>query len=297
MICPAIATASRTSARKIQSWNAIWCAAIEASPKRVATAPARTNESISDVVRTKIHFPSESTRRASASRTARLARLEPPQHDDDERRAHPQLRDRRPPRRPRDPPVEAVDEEQLEEDVRDVAGDEDDERRAQVGDAAEVALRPECEERGREPDRGDAQVRDGEVRRLALSAHERDELRRERGHQRRDRDAEGEREPDRLRAEPARGLRLSRSAGARDLRGRPVLQEVEDREDAAEDGERDAERRELRPAEVADDRGVDEEVERLRRERAQRRKREAEDLAVVPGAQPHAVREASIVAS
>ena len=84
---------------------------------------------------------------------ARLAGLEPPQHDDHERGAHPELRDRRPPRRARDPPVEAVDEEQLEEHVRDVAGDEDDERRAQVGDPAEVALRPECEERGREADR------------------------------------------------------------------------------------------------------------------------------------------------
>ena len=31
---PAIAIASRTKARKIQSWNAIWCAASEASPKR-----------------------------------------------------------------------------------------------------------------------------------------------------------------------------------------------------------------------------------------------------------------------
>ena len=41
---PAIAIASSTSARKIQSWNAIWCAPIAASPKRAATAPATTNE-------------------------------------------------------------------------------------------------------------------------------------------------------------------------------------------------------------------------------------------------------------
>ena len=48
-----------------------------------------------------------------------------------------------------------------------------------------------------------------------------------------------------------------------------------------------AERRQLRPAEMADDRRVDEEVERLGRERAQRRDGELEDLAVVLGAQPH----------
>ena len=98
MICPAIATESRTSARKIQSWNATWCAAIEASPKRVATAPARTNESMSAVVRMKIHLPSERTRRASASPHRCLAGRQPPEHDDDERSAHSELRDQPSPR-------------------------------------------------------------------------------------------------------------------------------------------------------------------------------------------------------
>ncbi len=98
---------------------------------------------------------------------ARLAGCEVPQHDDDERRPHSELRDRRPPRRARDAPVEAVDEQHLEEDVRDVAGDQDDERRAQVGDPAKVALRAEREERRGEADRRDAQVRHGVVRRLA----------------------------------------------------------------------------------------------------------------------------------
>ena len=121
---------------------------------------------------------------------------------------------------------------------------------------------------------------------------------REHGEERRDGDAEREREPDRLRAEPPRRLLLAGSARARDLRGRPVLEEVEDRERAAEDRERDAERGELRPAEVPDDRGVDEEVERLRRERAQRREREPEDLAVVPVERSLTrARVASIVAS
>src|SRR5206468_12860513 len=71
------------------------------------------------------------------------------------------------------------------------------------------------------------------------------------------------------------------------LRGRAVLEEVEDRERPAEDRERDAESRELLATEVADDRGVDEQVHRLRCERSQRRKRERDDLAVVAGAKPH----------
>ena len=86
---------------------------------------------------------------------ARLAGLEPPQHDDHERRTHAELRDRRPPGRAGDTPIEAVDEEQLEEDVRDVPGDQDDQRRPQVGDAAKVPLRSEREEGRREPDGGD----------------------------------------------------------------------------------------------------------------------------------------------
>jgi len=53
------------------------------------------------------------------------------------------------------------------------------------------------------------------------------------------------------------------------------------------DGEHGAdqrERRELRRPEVADDRRVDEQVQRLGRERAERRQGEPEDLAVVGGA-------------
>ena len=61
----------------MKSWNAIWCAPIAASPNRVATAPARTNELISAAVRMKIHFPSESTRRASASRGRASPALSP----------------------------------------------------------------------------------------------------------------------------------------------------------------------------------------------------------------------------
>ena len=102
----------------------------------------------------------------------------------------------------------------------------------------------------------------------------------------------------RLRAEPPRGL------APPPLRRRratcavvPYWRKLKIANSAAEDGERDPERGELRPAEVADDRRVDEEVERLRRERAQRREREPEDLAVVLGAEPHAGRVAAIVAS
>jgi hypothetical protein len=56
---------------------------------------------------------------------------------------------------------------------------------------------------------------------------------------------------------------------------------VEHRERAAEDGSREAERGQLRPPQMPDDAGVDEDVKRLRRERAEGREGQPEDLTVV----------------
>ncbi len=212
---------------------------------------------------------------------ARVGTLHPPQDHDHERRPHPELRDRGSRGGAGDPPVEPVHEEHLEDDVHHVSGDHDDERRSQVGDPAQVALAAEREKRRGEPDRGDTEVRDGVVGGVSLPAHERDERLCEHGDEPRHRDPEREGEPDRLGAEPPCRLGLSGSARAGDLRGRPVLEEVEDREGAAEDGRGDPERGELRPSQVADDGRVDEQVERLGGERAQRGNRELEDLAVV----------------
>ena len=107
--------------------------------------------------------------------------------------------------------------------------DHDHERRPQVGDAPQVPLPAEREEREREPERRDPHVRDGVVGGVALDAHQLDDLRRERDHAGGDREAEAERQPERLRAEAVRDLRLPRSRRAPDLRRRPVLEEVEDR--------------------------------------------------------------------
>ena len=107
----------------------------------------------------KIHFPSERTRRASASRTAASPGASRRSTTTTKAAPIPSCAIAVPHAEPGDPPVEAVDEQQLENEVRDVPGDEDDERRPQVGDTAQVALRAEREERGREADRGDAQVR------------------------------------------------------------------------------------------------------------------------------------------
>jgi hypothetical protein len=86
---------------------------------------------------------------------------------------------------------------------------------------------------------------------------------------------------------------LARPGGAGHLRGRAVLEEVEHREHGQR-GRRRAQRGQLRAAEMPDDRRVDEDVERLRGERAERRRREAQDAAVVGRPKPRAARRAGV---
>jgi hypothetical protein len=71
---------------------------------------------------------------------------------------------------------------------------------------------------------------------------------------------------------------------ARHARRGAVGEEVEDRERRAHHGGGDGQRGELRRAEVADDRGVDEHVERLGGQRPERGHGQAQDLAVVGAA-------------
>ena len=203
------------------------------------------------------------------------------QHPDEEREPHPCLRDRRAGSGALDPPAEAVDEQRHEHDVHAVRDDLDQERRAEVGDPAEVALPSEQEERERQPEHRDLQVLDGVLRGLPVDADQPDE--RLCGEPEGDCDGgpEREREPERLRAEAVRCLPRTCTDRARHLRGRSVREEVEHREGAAQQEPGGAERRELRGAEVADDRRVDEHEGRLCGERPEREDGEAKDLAVV----------------
>src|SRR5581483_3968123 len=102
-------------------------------------------------------------------------------------------------------------------------------------------------------------------------------------------DADPERRPERLRREPRRALLLSGAGRPGQDRGRSVGEEVEDRECAGEHRPGETERRDLRPAEVPDDRRVCEDVQRLGCERAERRQCKAADLAVVGRAKTHRV--------
>ncbi len=94
-------------------------------------------------------------------------------------------------------------------------------------------------------------------------------------------EADPQRDPQGLRRQPGRPILLAGAGRTRHNRRRPVGQEVEDRERAREDDPGEAEGCDLRAAEVAHDRGVYEDIERLCGQRAQRRQREVEDLPVV----------------
>ena len=93
------------------------------------------------------------------------------------------------------------------------------------------------------------------------------------------------REPGTVDAQRGRGATVGGADLAGDRCRRRVREEVEDGERRGEDGARDGEPGELAGAELADDRSVDEDVERLGRERPERRERQPPDLGVV-GAAP-----------
>ncbi len=99
-------------------------------------------------------------------------------------------------------------------------------------------------------------------------------------------DAERDREPQSGDALFGRGAAVARADAARDCGRRAVGEEVEDPEHRVEDRAGDAEPAERMSSEVADDGGVGEHVQRLGGERAERRDREPQDLAVALARRP-----------
>jgi len=167
--------------------------------------------------------------------------------------------------------VKPVDEDDLEDDVQSIRRHDDLQRPAQVRDASQVALPGERDEGCRQSERADSEVEERELSRMPVAAEAAEERRRERLTHRDQHHTDRERDPERLCGKPRRPLVPACTARAGDDGRRPVGQEVEDRERACEHRPGEPERGQLRPTEMADDRRVDEHVQRLGGERAERR--------------------------
>ena len=211
-------------------------------------------------------------------RTQQLAR---------EGRAHARLRDHGSPGRAGEPPVEAVDEQDLEHDVRQVRHHDDLQRPPQVRDAAQVALARQSDQRERQAARADAQIEDRQAAGPVAAAEGMYRGLRERQREQEQHDADARGQPEGLGRQPPGHHLLARPVVASHLRGGAVGQEVEEREAAGEQRGGQRQRGQLRGAEVADDRGVGQDVERLGGKCAERGERERQDLAVVRGAPEH----------
>jgi hypothetical protein len=213
-----------------------------------------------------------------AGRSGREPRLDHDEEGDPGRR----LGDHGRPRGARDAEVEADDQHQFEDQIQQVGRDEDHERRAVVGGAALDALRGERDQYERDPDGGDAEVLDRMVAHLPGAAeHDHQRLREDDERGNRD-DAHENRQPHRLYTDGRRSGRPSGAEAAGDLLRRAVGEEVRSGDDQAEHCDGDRQAPEFLGTEPADDRRVDEPVERLDRERPQRGNCEREDPAVVP---------------
>ena len=187
---------------------------------------------------------------------------------------------------PCDAEVEHVHEEQLDHEVDGVGEHRDDERGRGVLHAAQVAGAREREEQRRRAENADAQVGDRERRHGRRRAHHVDDRRRERDAEHREQQAESDREPAPVDAALGRVLPVAGAELAGDARGRRVREEVEDAERGGEHRPRHREAGEGAGAEVPDDGGVGQQVERLGGQRAERGHGQAGDLPVVGPSRP-----------
>ena len=271
-LCAAMARLSSTSARNIQSCSAIWCAAMRSVPMRVATAAAVRKAICIARVRAIRSRPTTSCARiaghaaAAARRSRSSARRKSARCDG--------LRQHVGDRGAGDAHVEPVDQERRRGRAGGVRAQQVHERPAHLLDAAHPALAGQRDEDERCAERGDAQPLHGGVLRSLVVARDEpagrlgDELEGEGEH-----DAEQHGDPRGLHADADRIVAPARAEQPRRARRRPVGQEVAEPGDVREQRAADRDAGELLRAEVADDRGVDQHVQRLRGERAQRRQR------------------------
>jgi len=204
---------------------------------------------------------------------------EPPD-DDRVRGDHAPLRDDGADRGARDAPPEAVDEEPVEEGVRGEAEAGDPQWRHGVLHASQETGRGEHDEHRRKAPHRDAEVDLGLLGDLRRRAEQADEQRRRDVADEREHRPDAEREPDAVDADRHRTRRVAGAEPARDGGRRRIGEEHHEPDDRLQHGRRDAEPGERLDAEMADERRVHDEEQRLGDQGAERRHREPQDVAV-----------------
>ena len=200
-------------------------------------------------------------------------------HEEEDGRARP-LRDHRGHGRGADPEIEPVDEQDLEPEVQHARTDGDEEWGAGVLEPADVPRTGQREQQRRDSRRAQPQVDLGVGGDVAVGTDETHERPgQDGGHDRqRHRQQRGEPEP----LHPLmRGLALVAGADEPgDRAGRPVGEEDEHGVAGEQDRRCDSQSTQLRCAEMADDGGVGEQVQRLGDQRPEGGNGESEDLPI-----------------
>ena len=191
-----------------------------------------------------------------------------------------------PQRRPRDAPAEAVDEDQVEDDVRRETSDRRDQRGPGVLQPAQHAGGGQGHEHGRDADGRDAQVGGGVPERGGRGAEHPAQRLGRGGHRDGDDGADRHRQPGAVDARPEGAALRAGPDLARDDRGGAVGQEDEEVGGGEQGGAGDAEAGELGGAEVPDDRRVGEQEHRLGHQGQERGHGEAQDLPALVTALP-----------
>ena len=203
-----------------------------------------------------------------------------PADHDDVRRDHAPLREHGAERRAGDPPAESVDEDPVQERVRAEAEAGDPQRRDGVLHAAQQPGRGEHDQHRGQPPHREPEVDLRLARDLRARAEEPDEEGSREVADEGEHRPDAEREPHPVDADRHRPRRVAGAEPAGDGRGGRVREEDHEPDDRLQHGRGDAEPGERDDAEVADERRVHDEEQRLRDERPECGHGEPQDVAV-----------------
>ena len=225
------------SASAVNSWTSTTLAASVGVSIRAATNVDEIHTAYIAIERTARWHAGDEHRPVAHPRRPGAGGVRPEDGDEPRRRAG--LDDHRAPRRTGDAEVQPVDGDDLQHEVDDVGDDDDDQRLAQIVEAAHHPVTDERDEHERQADGADPQVQHGVVQHVAATA-EHPAQRSGGERRRRRRRARRASPPARARPSPSAAACVASpdAVGERDVGRDPVLQERRQRDEGQQDGRR-----------------------------------------------------------